>query len=497
MTAQNPSKVGPHERMRVKQTLRLAAEIVSMHLQTILVTRAGAGGNLLDSLEHIFNPKATYMAGATTSGGRNYSGITDCTVQNIADWFSECDGFVHLATYMSETIGSSDFPSPNVVANVVDLLSGTSNHTKHESLQNKPATATIIKASIDHISMCDKDYVFKMAENEGVMSRLRRILLQAVRSETTATDCDEWQLWNAWSSVVLRMTDTKLLPGVRKTGWAAWHDMMQWSVETVNSNEQLIVGGAGLDFVNGLYTPVKADKDGVAYKDGVVYTRTVPDGFGEASGTTLTCRACIMRSGQKWWFISKEDEEQPGTDRDVDYYHLKNAGNTAPLLDGWIVSREHGMEPAPTLQLTGTLGLPKDQSTPFQFCHWAQENQLFARAESDCAYSEYISGAKDSAGLYDFLPLLRYGMSEEARSFDFSPDARFRELYREVNTCKAETVKALKVLESSNSSAQFVTAFITIGEIVENIMTKSDEKYRKVRMNRGLLRPAFLVGALS
>ena len=31
-----------------------------------------------------------------------------------------------------------------------------------------------------------------------------------------------------------------------------------------------------------------------------------------------------MRSQQKWWFLSEADEEQPGTDRDIDYYQHKS-----------------------------------------------------------------------------------------------------------------------------------------------------------------------------
>jgi ubiquitin carboxyl-terminal hydrolase 9/24 len=31
-----------------------------------------------------------------------------------------------------------------------------------------------------------------------------------------------------------------------------------------------------------------------------------------------------MRSQQKWWFLSEADEEQLGTDRDIDYYQYKS-----------------------------------------------------------------------------------------------------------------------------------------------------------------------------
>ena len=38
-----------------------------------------------------------------------------------------------------------------------------------------------------------------------------------------------------------------------------------------------------------------------------------------------------MLSHQKWWFLSEEDEEQPGTDRDIDYYQHKCKENEDKL----------------------------------------------------------------------------------------------------------------------------------------------------------------------
>ena len=38
----------------------------------------------------------------------------------------------------------------------------------------------------------------------------------------------------------------------------------------------------------------------------------------------LTLFRCTMRSQQKWWFLSEADEEQLGTDRDIDYYQYKS-----------------------------------------------------------------------------------------------------------------------------------------------------------------------------
>jgi hypothetical protein len=53
------------------------------------------------------------------------------------------------------------------------------------------------------------------------------------------------------------------------------------------------------------------------------YVRQIPEGE-EQGGHKLTLFRCTMRSHQKWWFLSEEDEEQPGTDRDIDYCQHKS-----------------------------------------------------------------------------------------------------------------------------------------------------------------------------
>ena len=45
-----------------------------------------------------------------------------------------------------------------------------------------------------------------------------------------------------------------------------------------------------------------------------------------------------MRSHQKWWYISEADEEEPGSNRDIDYYHRKltDGPMLLPPTTGWL-----------------------------------------------------------------------------------------------------------------------------------------------------------------
>lgn len=86
------------------------------------------------------------------------------------------------------------------------------------------------------------------------------------------------------------MIDPAAPSNMRKAGWAAWNDLMEWSMEAVESNESIFVHGAGTDFVNGLYRPTTIDGD-------LGYVRIVPEGFGTMSGTRLTIARCMQCPG--------------------------------------------------------------------------------------------------------------------------------------------------------------------------------------------------------
>eukprot|EP00567_Pseudictyota_dubia_P004223 CAMPEP_0197458884 /NCGR_PEP_ID=MMETSP1175-20131217/49901_1 /TAXON_ID=1003142 /ORGANISM="Triceratium dubium, Strain CCMP147" /LENGTH=705 /DNA_ID=CAMNT_0042993619 /DNA_START=99 /DNA_END=2216 /DNA_ORIENTATION=- len=498
-TSKDGERIGRTEREHVLSTLNHAAELVSMDLQT------GTRGRILKALGYLLDPTVKFLAKpakatksisirTSFSGG----GAQQATVRRIGEHFSKLDGFINLATYMAENIWTHRFPNPRVVAHVVHFLSSetsSESEPKLESLQDKSAATVIVKCSIDHISSCNEDYLQEMSENAQLLKILREALLQAVRSERIATDCDEPQLWDLWSSVILRMIGAEQSFAVRKSGWAAWHDLVEWSTEAILSNETLIVKGAGTDFVNGTYTPTK-----VNWAENRVYVRIVPDGFGEASGKTLTCFRCVMRSLNKWWFISEADEKQPGTDRDVDYYQSKNSGDAhdRPQLSGWglCTLQAHGLAPAPVLELTGTLGVPKEQAIkmpPYKFCRWVQENSLLSKADSDYAYSElfrpnlFETTIETEEAACNLLLLLRYGISEEARSLGLPVVTQIEEVYNEMIKRKTQTPETLRVVKESNPEGDYFKEHVaTLKQMIDNTLIDRDEKYSKLEVSNAL-----------
>jgi len=141
------------------------------------------------------------------------------------------------------------------------------------------------------------------------------------------------------------------------------------------------VEGAGLSFVNGQYVyggPI--DEDGHASRGGDrSYVRVIPVSDTEGGGVKkITLFRCTMRSQLKWWFISEADEDQPGTDKDIDYYQHKTrtADDTVPPLTGWLTCRSTGHDPPPTLRSSGVMVPAGEEfnTLEHQLAKWAISN---------------------------------------------------------------------------------------------------------------------------
>eukprot|EP00957_Ditylum_brightwellii_P020384 1537492-Ditylum_brightwellii.AAC.1 len=118
-------------------------------------------------------------------------------------------------------------------------------------------------------------------------------------------------------------------------------------------------------------------------------------------GKTLTLFRCTMRSKQKWWFLSEADEEQPGTDKDIDYYQHKPTTQNEeaePPACGWSTSpNKSGEDPPPNLQAIG-LVVPNGEeynTLEHQLAKWAIENKVIKLVLGDSAHREIVSRSTD------------------------------------------------------------------------------------------------------
>ena len=111
-----------------------------------------------------------------------------------------------------------------------------------------------------------------------------------------------------------------------------------------------------------------------------------------------------MRSQQKWWFISEADENQPGTDKDIDYYQQKSKKNEVniPPSTGWMTCRNAGADPPPYLDPKGIM-VPSGEeynTLEHQMAKWAIENEVVELVLGNSIHREIVAR---SVRLINFL----------------------------------------------------------------------------------------------
>ena len=208
--------------------------------------------------------------------------------------------------------------------------------------------------------------------------------LATTRRQTT------YKFYAYWRQLVYKFLSSPSLP-LKLHGWEAVNDLIDACERHRPPPRTFWVQGAGCKFANGLYEyhgPVTPDG---YYKptSEIMYVRAIPHTDPEQGGHKLTLFRCTMRSQQKWWFLSEADEEQPGTDRDIDYYQHKAASKDLeepyPPRKGWITCRTSGIDPPPTMQAIGWMVPPGQERNTLehQLAKWAIEQKIVEQVLGD------------------------------------------------------------------------------------------------------------------
>lgn len=215
------------------------------------------------------------------------------------------------------------------------------------------------------------------SRHKSPLNRWHALLDRVVSTHRGST----YKFYQLWRTLVLKLLKSHSL-SVKIFGWAQAKVLVKASAQYYPPARSIIVSGAGCNFLNGKYeftgetTPDGHWKVGSNVGSNVAYVRNLP-----MIGKKLTLAPCKMRSHAIWWFISEADEEQPGTDRDLDYYKNRGADEEqgiVPPQTGWEVRDAAGTAPAPTLQLRGQVAPQGEESSSIlhQFVQWAMENNI-------------------------------------------------------------------------------------------------------------------------
>jgi ubiquitin carboxyl-terminal hydrolase 9/24 len=450
LAEQQPSKIGPHERSCVQESLLLGVQIVADDLK-IQTERKGECLLLERVLYHIFSRKKNFYK-SKTGGWSNSSshGPTSNSPNNpppnasfqdlrlrLIDKFRLAQGFHHLVEYLQNT---AYFPKFEIIHPILTALHDSLPDDYHTNSKSSVVEATplhvnesieIAQLVMKHMERLDDWKPINTETLAVVLKDLQRMFDKLVLFRRDQTV----QFYNFYRNFLLSKLMTSPSLPLQLFGW----EMLAELIAAVEAHRPppraYLVRDAGCTFANGEYGyGGKVTVDGYAVPGtDISYVRTVPSDA-DVDGKKLTIFRCTMRSQQKWWFLSEADEEQPGTDRDIDYYQHKSSSGTntdeaVPPCENWIVSRNAGVHPPPTLQPVGWLVPPGQEleTLEHQLAKWAIENEIVERVLGDTTIHREIVAR--STVLIKFLASMCFRQNSTGALQPFLSDQEYRQQY--------------------------------------------------------------------
>jgi len=249
----------------------------------------------------------------------------------IVKTFHRFGGLDNLSNYLVSRATTPTFPNMKTVMN---LLMGS------RLSQDLQATKAIADVIMKHILSIDEDATKEINGTKRINSiriNLFQVYLELSKSDINLmnnflTFIEKW----AMKLVVCEDTDLKRFGLAQITAIVTQSPPLSYNVS-----------GAGCIHINGTYD-LKIQNNGELW-----YHLSIPESYEdrEWAGKRLTLFRCNMRSRHKWWFISEANEDQPGTDKDIDYYQLKSkhGSDELPSPSGWITCKA-GIQPPPTVE---------------------------------------------------------------------------------------------------------------------------------------------------
>jgi ubiquitin carboxyl-terminal hydrolase 9/24 len=324
----------------------------------------------------------------TSSAGKAHSEIKKATVRA---GFPTVEQLHHVLVALAESI-----PNPR------NTMAAAKNRNIEAQQQPNSANDKDIEDRAIEIAKATMQYIGNSSEDDlktipteqltQVQSALQKIFDRLVINRRENT----YEYYAFWRSLIWKLITSKSLP-LKLFGWQQVDDILMASGFHRPPPRSYLAEGAGCSFANGIYLYSGATTpDGYALGGSDVnYERIIPDDVEDGGGKKLTLFRCTMRSQQKWWFLSEADEEQPGTDRDIDYYQHKSKEHEEiePPRDGWITCRNAGIDPPPTLLKQGRMVPDGEEfnTLEHQLAKWAIENDIMELVLGDSVHRETVA----------------------------------------------------------------------------------------------------------
>lgn len=397
------------EKTCVTESLLISCQLAAKDLE-IQLKRGGCCKLVNNVLMHVFlKKKAFYKGGKSVyQHVSNSSGHPEVRLRNI-EKFRASRGFTNLNRYLLERIEKpddvdGDFPSLEFIENILLALLDTISQKEGEVTQQQEDDAILITSTVMRYLRLQSDDSLKKLPSDNLCSTIKA--LRKIYDRLTKSRRSEMlEFYSFWRDLVLAMITSPSLP-LKLTGWEQVNEIIRAVAEHRPPPKAFSVSSAGCPFVNGTYVYAGlTTPDGYAVPGSEVsYVYTIPEGAPDGAGKKLTLFRCTMRSQQKWWFLSEADEDQPGTDRDIDYYQHKSKEHEEafPPASGWTTCR-NGVQPPPQLQSQGLLVPAGEEMNTLEhkLAQWAIENEIVEQVLGDTTiHREVVSR---STALMKFL----------------------------------------------------------------------------------------------
>ena len=410
----------------------------------------------LEALTHIFNRKKVYYKQAQRQHWHNNNSSSNNSLSEIRNQmitiFRRQRGFRHLANYMNKRAGTECFPGLDLIREVLSALEtvvtfplgsgggkdddddgggggveGSSNGQQqqqqhhHQQLQAQKINAVhdecraIASAVTKHIIGMDDIMLKKFSTDsinkirQSLSNTYNRIAESRTNNVMSSYPMAIHEYHEFWRELALKLITSQSLP-LRLFGWEQVGKIIEDSEYNQPPPRAYIVSGAGTSWINGRYEfdPKKIPENGYVNPNGdIQYIHHVPSDMKEyatqggvinVAGKTLTLFRCTMRSQQKWWFLSEADADQPGTDKDIDYYQHKSKKwqEKKPPSGGWLTCRS-GEDPPPQLKALSVM-VPHGEeynTLEHKLAKWAIENSVIELVLGDSIHREIVARSTD------------------------------------------------------------------------------------------------------
>jgi hypothetical protein len=396
---QVPQKIGNMEKSCVQESLLQGLLICFDDLN---YKRDAASGDsaVLGVLAMILNKKMQFYKGSKHGWNNTVSGLPEVRTHFI-NKFKSMHGIGYLGAYLEARVGTVSFPSHTDVKVLLDAARDAVPGSKFEGDDDtkkviEDEIIRVSKAVMKDMEQQSEDALKKISLHDD-LNAVRWSLQSIFQSLIGSRRKETYEFYDFCRKFSLKLITSQSLP-LKLYGWETVNELVEVSQDMAPPPAEFIASAAGIEYVNGSYKySAKIGEDGFVNPktDHTYEYNTPPENEPSGKSRKLTLFKCVMRSQQKWWFISEADEKQPGTDKDIDYYQQKSKKNEEnfPPGTGWITCRSAGIDPPPYLDPKGLVVPPGEEynTMEHQMAKWAIENKVVELVLGSSIHREIVA----------------------------------------------------------------------------------------------------------